>query len=540
MQVNPLGNNKVDNLTQRINELSKKITPAVIAKITAGTDGTTKYAIAKELMALIRDAGTMLNECTSAQKKSLMTMGNSFKTAVNTGLNVERGFLARLFDSKSSRAERYTDIRRDVVVVESGLGKLNGTAMKTIGGDIESGRQALVNIVTEMINERGSAKTLNKFEIAIKVNAMLPESLRLPTLGSKDDPKFLIDVATVLRTTLPAELETDELRNLKLFFTHHEFNTFVRTDEGGLFMLMNTPSPHEQSIYQLSVLKGKNSGKQDRLQLGQGSFGVVRWAMMMPQGEMCAVKKISGRNAIENSLQEKAIQSELQGCPHVMTGLGSLTSTAKTKLYLMMPLCRGEELLKKLARIRASSIQPQQKTDLIKYIAKQVFEGISEIHTKGIGHRDIKLENCLIDDLGHVSVIDFGLATKETQSKERVGTPGYMAPEVVGVDRPKGGYNPQHADMFSLGVMLYELNVNKGATDLVTLDEDWNYHGNAFDEVQSRISENITGNDSAKALISNLTKMKGGLRPTAREALENVYFNDPITENVARGILAQL
>lgn len=61
--------------------------------------------------------------------------------------------------------------------------------------------------------------------------------------------------------------------------------------------------------------------------------------------------------------------------------------------------------------------------------------GVSYIHSMNIIHRDLKLENILIDNLGVVKICDFGvsklLETKNTKASECCGTPAYMAPEVI-------------------------------------------------------------------------------------------------------------
>lgn len=62
--------------------------------------------------------------------------------------------------------------------------------------------------------------------------------------------------------------------------------------------------------------------------------------------------------------------------------------------------------------------------------------GVGELHKKGIMHRDLKLENIMIDEIGYVKIIDYGLAKILSQGDELAqsycGTPEYLAPEMVG------------------------------------------------------------------------------------------------------------
>ena len=102
--------------------------------------------------------------------------------------------------------------------------------------------------------------------------------------------------------------------------------------------------------------------------------------------------------------------------------------------------------------------KPNRKLDEIevKRLYKALVEGINYCHTKNIVHRDIKMENILIDDNKKVKIIDFGFSViSEPDKKLNIfcGTPSYMAPEIVS----KINYKGLPADIWALGILLFAL-----------------------------------------------------------------------------------
>ena len=93
---------------------------------------------------------------------------------------------------------------------------------------------------------------------------------------------------------------------------------------------------------------------------------------------------------------------------------------------------------------------------VIAYICKEVLQGVSWLHKYSRVHRDIKSENILYDYQGHIKLSDFGVSAQLTKDSEMrttiVGTPSYMAPEIV----VGGGYGTK-VDVWSLGIMTIEM-----------------------------------------------------------------------------------
>ncbi len=119
------------------------------------------------------------------------------------------------------------------------------------------------------------------------------------------------------------------------------------------------------------------------------------------------------------------------------------------RIFIVMDFVDGQTLREKMG-----SMSSKQATD----IGIQVADGLAAAHEKGIVHRDIKPENIMVRKDGIAQIMDFGLAklrgnvSRLTKEGSTVGTAGYMSPEQV-----QGQETDHRSDIFSLGVVLYEL-----------------------------------------------------------------------------------
>ncbi|XP_041425225.1 protein kinase C delta type-like isoform X2 [Xenopus laevis] len=99
-------------------------------------------------------------------------------------------------------------------------------------------------------------------------------------------------------------------------------------------------------------------------------------------------------------------------------------------------------------------------TSTVMFYAAEMVCGLQFLHSRGIVHRDIKLENILLDQNGHIKICDFGLVAHNIfgnrTTRGRIGTYGYMAPEVMLMKE----YNAA-ADWWSLGVVIYRMAIGR-------------------------------------------------------------------------------
>jgi serine/threonine-protein kinase len=131
-----------------------------------------------------------------------------------------------------------------------------------------------------------------------------------------------------------------------------------------------------------------------------------------------------------------------------------IDETADGRLFMCMACYDGETLQEKIAR---GPIEIEEATS----IAVQIAQGLSKAHEKGIVHRDLKPANIFITEDGMVKIVDFGLAKlagqmRLTKTGTTVGTVSYMSPE-----QARGEKVDHRTDIWSLGVVLYEIMSNK-------------------------------------------------------------------------------
>merc|ERR1712051_457127 len=113
---------------------------------------------------------------------------------------------------------------------------------------------------------------------------------------------------------------------------------------------------------------------------------------------------------------------------------------------------------------------------IAKYYFKQMLLGVHYIHSKGFSHRDLKPENILLDKFYDVKIVDFGFACPlegrdgSGANTSTIGTPGYMAPEILA----RQPYQGQVVDLFALGVILFIL--YSGHPPFSMANEEDNYY----------------------------------------------------------------
>ena len=189
--------------------------------------------------------------------------------------------------------------------------------------------------------------------------------------------------------------------------------------------------------------------------LGKGAFGSVHKAVLLSTETECAVKMVKKAAVGEHPRMEQLMLQELQvmqACRH--PNILKLIDLREDEeyYYIVSELLEGGELVKRITENKHLSERN------VAYIVRQVLLAVNYMHGLKIAHRDLKPENLLLEskdgnDLS-IKVADFGFScfVHEDGLKQRLGTPMFMAPEIVKKER-----YTEKVDIWSIGIIAYIL-----------------------------------------------------------------------------------
>lgn len=199
--------------------------------------------------------------------------------------------------------------------------------------------------------------------------------------------------------------------------------------------------------------------------LGKGGMGEVYRAEDLRLGQSVALKflpasLLKSEDAVARFHREVRLARQVSH-PNVCRVFD--VGEADGQTFLSMEYVDGEDLASLMRRI--GRLPADKALD----IARQLCAGLAAAHEHGIVHCDLKPANIMLDGRGRVRITDFGLAAisfEADASDARAGTPAYMSPEQI-----SGGEITPQSDLYSIGLVLYEVFTGKRPFDAKTFDE---------------------------------------------------------------------
>ena len=269
--------------------------------------------------------------------------------------------------------------------------------------------------------------------------------------------------------------------------------------------------------------------------IGQGAFGKVNLGLNVLTGRVVAIKSFKTTPIEKFKHKMKKIQYETE----LMKRFNHKNITKILEVFndeeymlIIMEYINGGNLFSFVKKRRKLSEK------MAKFLFRQIILGIQHIHSKNVVHRDIKLENILIDFDNNVKICDFGigkvLENEDELLYDKCGTPMYMAPEII-LANDDNGYKGFPVDIWSSGITLYIMlsgslpfnikNKNNNKEDMALnsiKDKNNIFLQNQIINVKPKEIENIS--IEAKNLLKGLLNKNPSKRLTCSQILNHPWL----------------
>ncbi|XP_048736837.2 testis-specific serine/threonine-protein kinase 4-like [Ostrea edulis] len=247
--------------------------------------------------------------------------------------------------------------------------------------------------------------------------------------------------------------------------------------------------------------------------LGSGSYSKVKFAFNLNGGKDVVAVKIVDRNKAPKDFQQRFLPREIKiwpqlNHPHIVKLLDIFEDYRR--VYMVLEYGEKGDVLRYIQRVGAI------KEGMARNWTKQICEAVRYLHEQNITHRDLKLENLLLDNNHNIKICDFGFVKVDPDrqlSKTYCGSKSYAAPEILRGEP----YDTQKADIWAIGVILYIF-----VTGKMPFDESKGNHG-VLEEHRKlnfpwhKIKKNVS--EECRALILWCFKYSFSERPDIHDVL---------------------
>ncbi|XP_044012535.1 serine/threonine-protein kinase mig-15 isoform X17 [Aphidius gifuensis] len=196
--------------------------------------------------------------------------------------------------------------------------------------------------------------------------------------------------------------------------------------------------------------------------VGNGTYGQVYKGRHTKTGQLAAIKVMDVTEDEEEEIKlEINVLKKYSNHRNIATYYGAFVKKSPPgkddQLWLVMEYCGAGSVTDLVKSTKGQSL----KEEWIAYISREILRGLSYLHSNKVIHRDIKGQNVLLTDNAEVKLVDFGVSAQLDRTIGRrntfIGTPYWMAPEVIACDEnPEATYD-NRSDLWSLGITALEM-----------------------------------------------------------------------------------
>ncbi|CAA3005973.1 serine threonine- kinase SRK2A [Olea europaea subsp. europaea] len=251
--------------------------------------------------------------------------------------------------------------------------------------------------------------------------------------------------------------------------------------------------------------------------IGSGNFGVARLMRNKETKELVAMKYIERGHKIDENVAREIINHRSLRHPNIIRFKEVVLTP--THLAIVMEYAAGGELFERICSAGRFS------EDEARYFFQQLISGVNYCHSMQICHRDLKLENTLLDGspAPRLKICDFGYSKSSllhSRPKSTVGTPAYIAPEVLS----RREYDGKLADVWSCGVTLYVMLV--GAYPFEDQEDPKNFRKTIqrIMAVQYRIPDYVHISQDCRHLLSHIFVANPARRISIKDIKTHPWF----------------
>ena len=195
--------------------------------------------------------------------------------------------------------------------------------------------------------------------------------------------------------------------------------------------------------------------------VGNGTYGQVYKGRHTRTGQLAAIKMMDVTEEEEEEIKfEINVLKKYSHHRNIATYYGAFvdkTLGKGDKLWLVMEYCGAGSVTDLVKSSKGQCL----KEDWISYICREILQGLAHLHNNKIIHRDIKGQNVLLTDNAEVKLVDFGVSAQLDRTVGRrntfIGTPYWMAPEVIACDENPDATYDNRSDLWSLGITALEM-----------------------------------------------------------------------------------